>query len=242
MPLPRFNDGKVGALEWHHLNEAFDLIEATNPALGGTRPIASGPLVLAQLGAAVDGAYQWSEVVLRDDGEYEVVVGGRNSTLDGDTRAAAAFSLDGAQLAVGTVVFITPRRTKTGKSWWGIVSTAGGGSQKAMQITGVAASNLSYLWGYKAREVTVGFAVGQGGNIVTATQFGPEYSIWNLAELRADSGGLIGVGTVPPAGVSSVRRPISAGVVVVASKVPTASLWVFSMPNGYAFSCTSGGG
>jgi hypothetical protein len=240
MTLPRFNDGKVGALEWHHLNEAFDLIEATTPALGGTRPIASGPLVLAQLGAAVDGAYQWSEVVLKDDGEYEVVVGGRNSSLDGDTRASPAFSLDGAGYAVGAVVFITPRRTKTGKSWWGIVSGASS-TQKAMKIVGTSQGNLSYVWGYTVREVTIGFSILPGvGNILTATEFGPEWQAWNLAELRADDNGRIGVGTIPPAGVAAIRQPIRAGVIVVASKVPSAALWVFSMPNGYAFTCQTG--
>jgi frataxin-like iron-binding protein CyaY len=29
-------------------------------------------------------------------------------------------------------------------------------------------------------------------------------------------------------------------VIVVASKVPSAALWVFSMPNGYAFTCQTG--
>jgi hypothetical protein len=240
MTLPRFNNGKVGELAWHHLNEAFDLIEASSPAIGGARPIASGPLVLAQLGAAVDGAYQWSEVVLKDDGDYEVVVGGRNSTLDGDTRAAPAFSLDGAAYAVGAIAFVTPRRTKTGQSWWAIVASSGGG-QKAIKITGVNASNLSYQWGYEGREVQIGFdVVPPFGSVVTATEFGPTYTMWNIAEIRPDDGGIIGVGSVPPAGVTAIRRPIRTGVIVVASKVPTANLWVFSMPNGYAFTCPSG--
>jgi hypothetical protein len=240
MTLPRFNNGKVGELAWHHLNEAFDLIEASSPAIGGARPIASGPLVLAQLGVGVDGAYQWSEVVLMDNGSYEVVVGGRNSTLDGDTRAAPAFSLDGALYSAGAVVMINPRRTKTGKPWWAIV-TGMASSQKAMQIVSANAGQTSFLWAYRAREVNIVSTFGQpGGGSVTASPFGPEYTVINLAEMLVDQGGEIGVGSIPPLGVSSERRALRIGAVVPASKVPTSEPWVVFIPNGYRFTCSAG--
>lgn len=235
MPLPRFNNGQVGALQWHHLNEAFDLIEASSPALGGTRPIASGPLVLAQLGAAVDGAYQWSEVVLKDDGDYEVVVGGRNSTLDGDTRASPAFALDGAIYETGSVALLNPRRTKTGNSWWAIVTGIGSG-QKALQIVSSEAGALPSTWIYTAREVNIENTLGT----ITASPFGPQYEVLNLSELLVDQGGVIGVGSIPPPGVSAERQPLRIGLVVVASKVGTSDPWVVCIPNGYRFTCANG--
>ena len=237
MTLPRFNSGSVGALSFSHLNEAFDIIEGVSPQSPPFGELADSLMVLAQLGQATSGAYQWAEVVLKDDGTYEPLVGGRSSSLAGDEIAAPAFALDGGSYTVGSTVLLTPKRTKEGKSWWAIVSSISGGP-KAMILTGTGVSFGNGFWSYTARLANIQFTA---QNVWTATPTGPEYVILNLAEFRTDTDGRIGMGTIPPNGVTSVRQPIRAGTVVIVHSIPGLTLGAFFAPNGYAFTCPSDG-
>lgn len=239
MTLPRFTSGSVGSLQYHHLNEAFDLIESSGPVSSPFGMGENAQLILAQLGPETNGAYQWTEVVLKDDGTYEPLVGGRSSALSSDSLAAPAFALDGAAFAMGSVVTISPRRTKEGKSWWAILSATAGAS-KAMQILGTQPTQWpGPMWGYRARETVV--QLGSAPTEYRSEPFGPEYTILNLAEIRDDDE-YIGMGTMIPGFATAVRRPIRPGHVVIAHKIPTVSLWCFFAPNGYQFGCQQQGG
>lgn len=232
MALPRFTSGRVGNLEFSHLNEAFDRIESREAMQSrGRQP--STVILLAQLTQQNDAdEFAWAEVRRSDDGSYSPSPNGITSTREGDPFAFAAVSLTGGS-QVGDIVAISPRRTAQGKLWYSINGGSGTVSRSFIITESIAHPSRSDMWAYKARPVDRTIQSGYGG-VWTPTS-ALEYILVNGAENPAD-GSSIGVGTVPPSGVQYVRRPIKVGTVVVASNINND--WVFSIPNGYSFICT----
>lgn len=231
MTLPRFTSGRVGNLDYSNLNEAFDRIEAKDAA----RMERKGPtpqVILARLVSKdAQERFAWSEVVRLDDGTYEPVLRGVTSSKDGDPyRYPAISTTGGAQ--VNDVVLISPRRTKTGRLYYTIATSAGTVTRAFIIVGSIPHATRSDAWSYLGRvaRIVIQPGIGQVWQQVDAA----EYVLVNGAENPVD-GTYIGVGTIAPVGVSAVRNPIRAGTVVMASNIGPG--WSFSMPNGYTFTC-----
>ena len=80
MTLPRFTSGKVGNLEFSHLNEAFDILEGKQAAIRSRREPADAALLVRLIQKNAAGAFSWSEMTRKDDGTFEAVNGGVAST------------------------------------------------------------------------------------------------------------------------------------------------------------------
>lgn len=232
MTLPRFTSGKVGNLEFSHLNEAFDILEGKQAAIRSRREPADAALLVRLIQKNAAGAFSWSEMTRKDDGTFEAVNGGVASTKDGDAFHYPAISLSGGAIA-GDTVIIEPRRTKQGKLYY-TIATSGGTVTRAFQIvSSVAHASRPDMWAYVGKTVESVQTPGTGAQWVATSQL--EYVLLNGAENPSD-GNSIGVGTVPPSGTLSTRRAIKPGTVVMASY--SGNNWVFSIPNGYSFVCT----
>jgi len=232
MTLPRFTAGRVGNLEFSHLNEAFDLLEDRN-ALEARRRQPTAAVLLAQLTQEnAAGEFAWTEVVRSNDGSYTTVQDGIASTSEGNAFAFAAISLNrGAE--VGDIVAISPRRTSEGKLFYVIQNGSGTVTRSFKIVQSLQHATRNDMWAYKGRLVTSSIQSGYGSIWTESSAL--EYVLLNGAENASDASSTIGVGTRPPTGVQAVRNPIKVGTIVLASNVD--GDWHFSMPNGYTFTC-----
>ena len=231
MTLPRFTSGKVGNLEFSHLNEAFDMLDGKQAKRADRRETQTASILAKLLQKNAANEFSWSEMARQNDGSYQSVTGGTSSTKSGNAFFYPAVSLSGGAV-VGDTVILDPRRTKQGKLYY-TIATSGGTITLAFQIvSSVAHASRPDMWSYVGKTVESVQTPGTGAQWVTTSQL--EYVLLNGAENPTD-GTSIGVGTVPPAGVISARRPIKPGTVVPASYI--GNNWVFGLPNGYSFIC-----
>jgi hypothetical protein len=236
MALPRFTSGRVGNLEFSHLNEAFDRIESNR---GGEKAMSRRAeyewlyVVLLSESAPVpdqiSNRWSWKEID-RDPttGGFSERVGGRSSFgADNDPFALPAISISGTQsYSTGDLVLIRIMRFPNGKPFALIVKPTG--SDVAMfEITNSTGIGLG-RWRYTAHLRSFGSEW-----FVSASD--TDYTLHNGCENTVDTGNTIGVGTVKPNSASAIRQPVRNGTIVMATF--SASGWVFSIPNGYSFSC-----
>lgn len=247
MPVPfkRFSAGQVGELSFDILNDVFARIESLEQSVKPDKPrnpreLDFDDLVFARLGVRnQDGRYAWDEAEpLPTNVSNQLVSFGLKSGGANDPYEVPAISLTGQVFAQGDLVALAPIRRSDGLACMGILGLTGGGATRAMILTGTGVSFGNGFWSYTAREANIQFTA---QNVWTATPTGPEYVILNLAEFRTDTDGRIGMGTIPPNGVTSVRQPIRAGTVVIVHSIPGLTLGAFFAPNGYAFTCPSDG-
>lgn len=231
MTLPRFTSGKVGNLEFSHLNEAFDMLDGKAAKRADKREMQTQPLLARLIEKNQVGAFSWSEMVRNDDGSFSSVQNGLSSSKSGDQFKYPAVSLTGGA-AAGDVVIIEPRRSKQGKLYYTIATSAGTVTRPFMIVSNVPHATRQDAWAYVGKTVDAVITPGFGLQWQVTSQL--EYVLLNGCENPTD-GSTIGVGTVPPAGVVSSRRPIKPNTVVVASNI--GGNWIFSVPNGYAFTC-----
>lgn len=232
MTLPRFTSGRVGNLDYSHLNEAFDMLDGKSAERVDRRQPRAQPLLAKLLDRNQSGLFSWSEMVRNDDGTYQAATNGLSSTKMGDAYRFPAVSLSGGAM-VGDVVIIEPRRTKQGKLYYTIQSGAGTVTRAFIIVSSVPHATRTDAWAYIGKTVESVFSPGFGQQWSTTSQV--EFVLLNGCE-NASDGSSIGVGTVPPTGVVSTRRPIKPGTVVTASNIN--GDWIFSVPNGYQFVCT----
>lgn len=231
MTLPRFTSGRVGNLEFSHLNEAFDMLDGKQAKKADRRETQSVPLLVRLISRNPAGAFSWAEVSRDNDGTYAPVQGGLTSTKNSDPFHYQAISLSGGGL-VGDIVVIEPRRTKQGRLYYTIGTSAGTVTRAFVIVSNVPHATRQDSWTYIGKTVESVVSPGIGQQWSTTSQV--EYTLLNGAENPVD-GSTIGVGTIPPSGTVSGRRPIKPATVVLASNI--GGDWIFSLPNGYAFTC-----
>lgn len=238
MTLPRFTSGKVGKLEFHHLNEAFDRIENVDPSMpAGTRQIL-GRVILARVqgqsgsGNAAKGSFVEVAVTSPGSDTYNAVSGGVTSTVGADAFGAPiVFPVP----PIGTVVPILGHVAADGKLYFRQCAAASSSaSVRAGRITQTTQITANTKWLYTLTDVQVQtLATAQ----YQATGVG-SFQALNGCEEAVDvpANRNIGVGTVHVVGSTATRQPIKVDTIVVC--IPTLNGYVFSVPNGYSFACT----
>lgn len=240
MTLPKFTAGQVGKLEFHHLNEAFERIERLdgNPALVASSGPVLGRVILVRItgqtgsGNAIKGSFQ--EVALSTIGSnsYVAVTGGVTSTVSGDAYGAPiVFPCS----AVGTIVPVLGHIAANGKLYFReCAGVSAGGAVRAGKITGSTQITAGAKWLYTLTDVKVNVLASGTYNGTGVGNFqalnGCEEAIDVPVERK------IGVGTIHVSGSTAVRQPIKNDTIVVCTE--TLGGFVFSVPNGYAFTCT----
>lgn len=247
MTLPRFTSGKVGNLEFSHLNEAFDAIDGMDRTQRASRNRRKIPnLVLARLGSQDQspngfGGWSWVEVYWNGGGEGAITVpGGLSSGApagepDANPYMLPAFSIEPTGFAMGEVVLLVPshraRFAAAPEPYMLIVRTLPSVTRafEIVNAEGIALGRWKYTGRERRWDVIQNLWVPVGGAPVDVT-------LLNSCENAVDAPGNIGVGSTLPGSVPQpVRQRIKDGTVVMA----TASNinYVFSVPNGYAFQC-----
>ena len=238
MTLPRFTSGKVGKLEFHHLNEAFDRIENVDPSMPAATRQILGRVILARVtgtsgtGNATKGSFQEVAVTTPGSNTYNAVAGGVSSTVGADAFGAPiVFPVS----AVNSIVPVLGHVAADGKLYFRECSaTSASASVRAGRITQATQITANTKWLYTLTDVQIQtLATAQ----YQATGVG-SFQALNGCEEAVDvpANRNIGVGTVHVAGSTATRQPIKNDTIVVC--IPTANGFVFSVPNGYSFVCT----
>lgn len=229
--LPRFNQGSVGSLQWHHLNRVFDAVESGREPVRYKPAAQESSFVYAVLtGQSADltqaARYSWREVERNPNtGGFATREGGRTSGEDNPFQIPA-MGVSGTELfSIGDLVILRLETFSTGQRFAHIVSNKSAGLM--FKITG-GISISSGRWRYTGVPV----AVDNGAWV----NLGSEVTLYNGCENATDSGNIIGVGTVKLNNTAAIRQRIRNDVVVNAVYINGG--WSFSIPNGYSFSCT----
>lgn len=237
MTLPRFTSGKVGKLEFHHLNEAFDRIENVDPSMPSAHRQILGRVILARVtgtsgsGNSTKGSFQEVAVTTPGSNSYNAVTGGVSSTVGSDPFGAPiVFPVS----AIGAIVPILGHVSGDGKLYFRECSSVSTGSGvRAGKITAATQITANTKWLYTLTDVQV---LTLATATYQATGVG-SFQALNGCEEAVDvpANRNIGVGTVHVAGSQATRQPIKVDTIVTC--VPTAGGFVFSIPNGYGFVC-----
>jgi len=231
--LPRFTQGNFGNLQWHHLNQVFDVIERSPVPMERKRDPQESSFVYAKLtgeAATAPGGkkYSWVEIELdwltNESSERD---GGRRSGTATDPFQVPALGISGSEAyQIGDVVLLRLESFPNGKRF-ALVIKPTGSDVKMFRIIG-AASIAAARWRY------TGIIAGLDTDswVDRGTQ---QYTLYNGCENAVDFGNTIGVGTVKPGSAQAVRRPIRDDTIVQAVYIDGA--WCFSIPNGYSFAC-----
>ena len=236
MTLPRFTSGRVGNLEFHHLNEAFDRIERIDgsPSMPSTKREIFGRTIIARVeayqGTGVAAVASFKEYALDSLGSatYVEVPGGVTSKVGTDDFGAPiAYPVP----PIGSIVPIFPHIAKDGKLYFKAIDFEGT-SGRIGRVMGGAQIVAGKSWLYTLKNVAWDYLLNQ------FTDLNGDFEAINGCESRTDdlAARKIGVGTIYPQGANAVRKQIAQDVVVTCVK--TAGPYVFSVPNGYEFTCT----
>lgn len=238
MTLPRFTSGKVGKLEFHHLNEAFDRIENVDPSMpAGTRQIL-GRVILARVtgtsgtGNATKGSFQEVAVTTPGSNTYNAVAGGVSSTVGADAFGAPiVFPVS----AVNSIVPVLGHVAADGKLYFRECSaTSASASVRAGRITQATQITANTKWLYTLTDVQIQTLATAQYQTTGVGSFQALNGCEEAVDVPANRN--IGVGTVHVVGSTATRQPIKVDTIVVC--IPTANGFVFSVPNGYSFACT----
>lgn len=231
--LPRFTQGNFGNLQWHHLNQVFDVIERPPVPMERKRDPQDSSFVYAvltgeQVTAQQQRRYSWREIERNPTtGGFAEREGGRTSGTDADPFLIPAIAISGTEAyQIGNLVLLRLDSFPNGQRF-ALVIRPTGSDVKMFRITG-ATSIGAGRWKY------TGVLAGIELDAWVARGTEP-YTLYNGCENSVDSGNIIGVGTVKPNSASAVRQPIRNETVVQAVYVDFG--WCFSIPNGYSFAC-----
>jgi hypothetical protein len=238
MTLPRFTSGRVGNLDFSHLNEAFSKIDDIGRSSGESRKMrpSIGSMIVAQIGVpGLSNQYAWYEVTLGPTGLATVIEGGLSSGSPApqpnpDLYLLPAVSIDGTVFSVGDIVLLSPARRTDGSSYMTIVKPVGS-TVRPYEITGATGISLGrWLYtGQRRKWDAVQTAWVLEGSATTVTML-------NGAENAVDSTGNIGVGSTLPGSVPQpIRQRIKDGTIVTPTN--SGGVLTFCIPNGYAFQC-----
>jgi len=262
MDLPRFTSGRIGNLEYSHMNEAFDLLDKLRPLTVGdnTSSYARQGFLYAKIGNPVsNGAMEWEEVQAKQAPsigalvEWETMEGGRKSEASTSADFQPAFvppPFGGAAqtpLPAGTVALLRSTQRADGKQIWAVVSSVSSGTDVfAARITGNQvwehdAQNIPWRWTYSWQQVDLRASNGYSWSTFTGAKygnFGSTNTGWGPAFNGAERLGVSGVGGSGPANASERPAAIENGVVVAMQLLsPLNGIMWFSMPNGLIITC-----
>ena len=232
MTLPRFTSGKVGALEFSHLNEAFDRIEDSSALVTMKRPRAAlGRVFLARIlsktgsGLTEKGAFEEVARLDLSAGTYAVIPGGLKSTLGAD---AYKYPIVAAVSGVGSIVPILGHIAGDGSLYFKECAVSSTGTMASV----VSATGSGPRWTYALNPVK------WDGSAWVTTGAAPITGAINGAENAVDTPQTrnIGVGSVYVANATATRNPIKVGT-VVGPVIDIDGFYLFSTPNGYPFAC-----
>ncbi len=236
MTLPRFTSGRVGNLEFQHLNETFDRLDALDGRAERPvrRSVASSGMILAYVksysGTGISALASFDEYALDALGSsvYVKVDGGVTSKEGTDEYATPIVY---PVPPIGSIVPIFPHVAKDGKLYFKAIDSEGT-SGRIGKVMGGAQIVANKSWLYTLKNVAWDYALNQ------FTELNGDFEAINGCENRTDdlAARRIGVGTIYPQGANAVRKQIAQDVVVTCVK--TAGPYVFSVPNGYEFTCT----
>lgn len=233
MTLPRFTSGKVGKLEFHHLNEAFDRIENVDPSMPYAKSNLFGRAIIARVesyqGTGVAAVASFKEYALDSLGSatYVQVAGGVTSTNGTDDFATPiVYPLP----PIGSIVPIVPGISRDGKLYFKTVASESA-STRIGKVETAGTLIAGRMWLYNMKEVAFDLQANVWTNLPGAFQAinGCENPIDDIPNRQ------IGVGTIFPSGANATRKPIKDGTVVSCSS--TAGYYLFNVPNGYEFTC-----
>ena len=224
----------MGSLEWSHLNEAFDRIEkpeAMQSIAGNPYRIGTSFLVQAtsSTGSGTTAKTAFKEVALDTIalGSFVEVAGGINSALGTDPFKTP---IVGAALPAGSIATVLSHVAKDGSLYFRVSGSVAAASGTAFMgiVLSTTPIQQNKQWAYEilqnAELNTLTYVWSGSGNVYA----------YNGCENPLD-GASIGIGTIPPTGVTYQRQPIKVGTVV--SCMTVNSKYYFSVPNGYSFVC-----
>lgn len=233
MTLPRFTSGRVGNLEFHHLNEAFDRIEQTDgisSSLDRVKQVWSRTIlvrVVAHSGTSASSVASFVEVALASIGSsaYNEIVGGVTSTVNGNQYGAP---IVGPLPPIGSVLAVVGHVAMDGKIYF--KSAASPSSLSMLKIVGASSGTTN--WRYDVRPVFwSGSAWIEDSTQAQAYGYNGAESIADIAATRT-----IGVGTIHPDTADATRKRLRDNL-IVGPAMKQGDDWVFSIPNGYEFVC-----
>lgn len=236
MTLPRFTSGRVGNLEFQHLNEAFDRIDALGsaPERNNQRSDVFNRTIVARVeaiqGTGLNALAKFSEYAPETPGSstYIKVTGGVTSTIGTDDYAAP---LVYPFPDIGSVIPIVAGISNDGKLYFKSQSDSGSQTRFGM-VESRTQLYPNRMWLYTLRFVAFDLQAN------TWTQLGGTFTALNGCENPVDdvNNRTIGVGTIYPSGATAVRQPIVNGTICAC--IVTAGHYLFSIPNGYSFTCS----
>lgn len=236
MTLPRFTSGRVGNLEFHHLNEAFDRIERIDgsPSIPSTKREIFGRTIIARVeayqGMGLAAVASFKEYALDSLGSatYVEVPGGVTSKVGTDDFGAPIVY---PVPAIGSVIPIVAGISRDGKLYFKTVDSQSSSSRLG-KVESYSALVAGRMWLYNMRDVAFDLQANVWINLSGTFQAinGCENPIDDIPNRQ------IGVGTIFPSGANASRKPIKDGTVAACSI--TAGYYIFNAPNGYEFTCT----
>jgi hypothetical protein len=236
MTLPRFSDGKIGALEFSHLNEAFnsidDLVRASRIAaeVDQQKP----RVITAIIGATVDASgfrREWSEVELTlASGTAAPAYTAKPSPLNstGNGASALTYPVIGT-FTTGQIVSIVAQYSKIGELFYLPVSAAAATGTSFPAKVESSSGGTAGIFTYSCKEVEgAAFSYVSGAVAISAR---------NGAETAVDTASSLGVGFIPPTPSPILtRKAIKVGTVVLITQ-DKLGLYSFCVPNGYKVEC-----
>lgn len=236
MSLPRFTSGSVGNLNFSHLNDAFGYIDlARNEQTDRpSRQNETLPLIVAKITQSdSDGNHKWKEVALSGNA-YVDLENGRSS---GDSFEFPARTMDGSTIPDGANVILVSKRKTDGSIYFLILGTEGGDTRMIRILAVNQVIRPLAMWSYWVAPVVFDAGAIGGPAWIGSTQTGQAVAL-NGCENPFDNNAQIGVGTIVPSGVTFARQPIRAGTVCLA-RIVSPSVYHFSIPNGYSYTCST---
>ena len=247
MTLPRFTSGKVGNLDFSHLNEVFGVIDGLDRTSAGAKSARRTPsTVVARLGnqdqsGSGFGGWSWEEVYWNYGSDLAVTVPGglTSGSPAGEPNPnpylLPAVSLEPTAFRTGEVVLLLPthraRFNNAPDAVMLIIRTLPSVT-RAFEIVNAVGISLG-RWRYIGRERKWD---GLNNAWVAAEVNEQDVNLLNSVENAVDTPGNMGVGSTLPGSVPQpVRQRIKNGTVVMATA--SNAFYVFSVPNGYAFQC-----
>lgn len=232
MTLPRFTSGQVGKLTFFHLNEAFDRIETVSADQSKPFNQILGRVILAKItghsgsGSSRVGSFVEVSANAIPPTSYTILSGGVTSN-------GFAAPIVSPVSAVDSIVPILGHVSSNGKLYFRECSAPP--LVRLGSINSAAQIGTFSKWIYTLTSVAID-SLNQGTFAADTTgTFQALNGCENPGDIFANR--QIGVGTIYPSAIttSPVRKPIKTGTVVLC--VLSGTDYVFSIPNGYEFTC-----
>lgn len=231
MTLPRFTSGRVGNLEFQHLNEAFDRIDALGsaPERLSFKGEVFHRVILVKVtgvngtGATATGSFVEVALATVPSQTYTPISGGITSASGANTYA---FPIVAPVPPVDAIVPVVAHISNDGKLYF--VQAVAPSTLQMLRILSSTATTGTQ-WRYDVQPVR--WSAGWVDDGLVAYGYNGCEFVGDIAASRT-----IGTGTIHPDTADAVRKPLRNNL-VVGPALKQGTDWVFSIPNGYEFTC-----